>query len=237
MALTDSWTNKDALAFTAGTLGDISACLTEVESKLKRGTLSVTTTPTSAQVQNWLTRAKQELAEAKLFTWRRRFVTLTCTAGTYVYALPADYGGKYGALRDLSNDRRIHITTPHQFDVFYPDLDEADNGQILIATVRDRELWVGPAPDGNDVLEFEIYRTGDDDSTPDGSLDFSWLPEIERFRCCDFALAESFEALHDFEKSGYYRAKWEYGLGKSKVADGKKKWTTMGYRARSVFQA
>jgi len=233
MALTDSWTNKDALAFTAGTLTDISACVTEVESKLKRGTLSASTTPTSNQVRNWLVRAKQELAEARNYSWRRQFVTLTCTGGTSVYACPADFGGAAGPLRDLTNDRVVHITSPHQFDLLYPDLAEVSNGQVALATVRDRELWLAPAPDGADVFEWEIYRTGDDDT----STDFSWLPQIERFRCCDFALAESFEALHDFEKAAYYRSKWEYGLGKSKVADGKKKWTTMGYRARSVFQA
>lgn len=233
MALTDSWTNKDALAFTTGTLSDIDACVSEVESKLKRGTLSASTTPTSTQVQNWLIRAKQELAELRNYTWRRQYVTLTCTAGTYIYACPADYGGACGDLRDMTNDSRIRITTPHQFDALFPDVSEANNGQILIATVRDRELWVAPAPDSADVLEWEILRTGDDDTTSD----FSWLPEIERFRCCDFALAESFEALHDFEKAQYYRSKWDYGLGKSRIADGKKKWTTMGYQARSVFQA
>ena len=233
MALTDIWTNKDALAFIAGTLADISSCVDEVESKLKRGTLSATTTPTTTQVQNWLTRAKQELAEAKNYTWRRQYVTLTCTAGTYIYACPKDFGGSAGALRDMTNDGRISIISSYQFDALFPDVSQADNGRILVATVKNRELWVAPAPNGAHILEWEILRTGDDDT----ATDFSWLPEIERFRCCDFALAESFEALHDFEKAAYYRSKWDYGLGKSKIADGKKKWTTMGYRARSVFQA
>jgi hypothetical protein len=232
MALTDSWTNKDALAFTAGTLNTVTDCIIEVQGKLKRGTLSASSTPTSTQVQEWLIRAKEELAEVKLFTWRRQYVTLTCTAGTYIYALPADYGGQCGALRDVTHDRKIPIISTHQFDVLVPDPSAGTGGGSIIATVRDRELWLWPAP-GADVFELEIYRTGDDDIP----YDMTWLPEIDRYRCCDFALAESFEALQDFEKAAYYRQKWAHGLGKSKMADGKKKWSTMGYRARSVFQA
>ena len=61
-----------------------------------------------------------------------------------------------------------------------------------------------------------------------------WLPEIERFYCTDFAVGESFELLHDFDKAMYYRTKWARELTQSKRADTKRKLTTMG-RARSLW--
>jgi hypothetical protein len=231
MALTDAWTNKDALAFTSGILTTIALCVAEVESKLKRGTLTETTTPTATQVQNWLIRAKEELVEVKLYTWRRKYVTLTATAGTYIYGLPTDYAGKCGELRDVTNDKTLNIISPYQFDKLFPNVSEMTGGSSIVACIKNNELWLAPPP-STDVFEFEIYRTGDAEGG-----DFDYMPEIDRFRCCDFALAECFEALHDYDKVAYYRSKWERGLGKSKIADGKKKWTTMGYRARSVFQA
>lgn len=232
-ALDTAWTEFGAVGFTCSTLATVSVCITEVEGKLKRGTLSTTTTPSTNQVLTWLVRAKEELAEVRQFTWRRRYATATLTAGTFRYSLPPDYGGGYIGLRDMTNDRSINVTSPHQFNVLYPDVSEVSNGQILIATIKNLELWVSPPPDGADVLEIEYERTGDDVT----ATDFSWLPEIERFRCCDFATGEAFSSLHDYDKAQFFYARWEKGLGKAVRADGKRRWSQTGYRARSVFQA
>jgi hypothetical protein len=74
-------THADTVTFNAGNLSTISDCVSEVESKLKRGTLSTTTTPTLAQVQGWLSRKKQELAEVKNFQWKRKYAYADTTAG------------------------------------------------------------------------------------------------------------------------------------------------------------
>ena len=67
--------------------------------------------------------------------------------------------------------------------------------------------------------------------------DLTWLPEIERFRACDFALRDAFESLHQWDAADRYDQRVGINMQKAKRADGKKRWSTMGYRARSVFQA
>ena len=134
----------------------------------------------------------------------------------------------------MTNDRKIGVTSNHQFDVIYPDpsaIQTTGDGST-IATVKNNELWVMPPP-GADVVELSYLRSGDDIT----AQDFSWLPEIERFRCCDFATAEAFMSLDQFDKAQFYLGRWERGIQKAKLADGKKRWATSGYRARSVFQA
>ena len=68
MALTTTWTEQSVVDFTAGTISTITDCVTEVQSKLKRGTLGASTVPSTTDVQRWLIRAKEELAEIKNFT-------------------------------------------------------------------------------------------------------------------------------------------------------------------------
>lgn len=231
-ALSTSWAEFSITSITAGTLNTLSDCIDEVEVKLQRGSLSATTVPSLGNVADWLIRAKQELAETRQFTWRRRYVTATLTAGTYRYGLPPDYGGGYISIRDMTNDKRIMIVNNHIFDLHYPDMAEVQNGQILVATIRNNEIQFAPAPDGSDVIELDYERTGDDIT----ASDFSWLPEIERFRCCDFATGEAFAALHQWEAADRYFARWNYGLGKASRADGKKRWSQSGFKVRSVFQ-
>ncbi len=232
-ALDTAWAEFGAVSITAGTLNTASNCIDHVGTKLNRGAISATSTPSDADINEWLIRAKQELIEVKKFTFGRRYVTGTLTAGTYRYALPPDYDGGDISLRDISNNRKITITSTHQYDSLYPDPSLAANGDVRLACVRNNELWVAPPPGGADVLELDYGRSGDDIT----AADFSWLPEIERFKCCDFAIAESFMALDQFDKAQFYMARWERGLQKAVRADGKKKWVSMGYRARSVFQA
>ena len=276
MTLTEASANLDTahvelgvVGYTSGTLADEDACVNEVESKLKRGTLSASSKPSLSEVKNWLARAKQELSETRSFTWRRRYTTLDLTAGTYRYSLPPDFGGGSMNIRDKTNDNKINLVKASVFDSAYPDPSEVDSGEILVGCVKGMELWVIPAPSGNDTLELEYKRTGDDaqlaaasssgeilgvdgtailDTDGDALLevggssssaagDFSWLPEIERFRCCDFALWKSFESLGNEIASQFYRQKWNGGLKKSVRSDGKRKWSTSGFRARSAFQA
>lgn len=231
--LDTSWAEISTVGFTCSTLATVSSCISEVQGKLKRGTLSTTTTPSTTQVLGWLVRAKEELAEVRQFTWRRRYATATLTADTYRYSLPPDYGGGYVKLRDLTNDHTIRLLSNHQFDMLYPDVAEESGSQVLVGTVKNMELWLAPPASGAEVIELEYERTGDDVT----ATDFSWLPEIERFRCCDFATAEAFNSLHDYEKAQFFYNRWEKGLGKAIRADGKRRWSQTGYRARSIFQA
>lgn len=240
MSITDSSTNLDlayteqtTVAFTTGVLAGMSECVDEVESKIHRGTLGVTTTPTLAQVQNWLRRAKMELSEVKNFTFNRKYATATTTAGTYRYALPPDYNGGLTRLKDTTNDVWIPIWQANWYDRKYPDPSAESNDEIAVATVKNMEIWFAPPPGGAYTIELEYDRSGAETT----ASDFSWLPEIERYRCCDFAIAEAFEALHDFQKSNVYRAKWNQGLSKAIRADGKRKWKDMHFQAISTFQA
>ena len=239
MSITDATTNLDTsyteqsvVAFTAGTLATINSCITEVEAKIKRGTLSTSTTPTLAQVQTWLIRAKQELAEAKNFSFSRRYASLTTVANQYRYSMPPDYRGGHTVLRDTSNDRQIVIWDTHWFNTQYPDPSKEGSNEPLVACIKGMELILVPPPDSTYTIELEYNRSGDDNT----ETDFSWLPQIERFRCCDFATAESFEALHQWKAASFYRQKWESGLNKSIRADGKKRWKSMKFQAISHFQ-
>lgn len=230
--LDTSYTERDTVLFNAGTLASISECVTEVESKLKRGILTASSTPSVSQVQRWLIRAKQELAEIKNFTWRRRYVYATTTAGTWRYALPPDFNGGFVRIRDTTNERYINIYEPGEFEQIYSNLDKTTNDVPLFACVKNMELWLAPPPNAAYTLEFEYDRTGADNI----ATDFSWLPEIERFRCCDFAVAEAFESIHMWDVSDRFRNKWGSGIGKAIRADGKRKWRSMSFRARSFLE-
>jgi hypothetical protein len=240
MSITDSstnldlaWTEQTIVAFTTGVLSDIDACVDEVESKLKRGTLGATSTPTETQVKNWLKRYKMELAEIKRFTFNRKYATASTTAGTYRYALPADFNGGATRLRDTTNDRYIKIWDTHWGDMKYPDPSAESNNKPAVAYVKNMELWLIPPPDGTYTLELEYDRSGAESDTDN----FDWIPELDRFRICDGATADAFESIHDYNSASIYRRKWEYGLGKAVRADGKRKWSSCGYQAISIFQS
>ena len=233
-ALDLAWAEFGVTSITAGTLNTASAMIDHVGVKLNRGAISATSTPSDVQINEWLIRAKQELAETKRFTFKRRYVTADLTAGTYRYALPPDYAGGEISIRDMTNNRKIGVTSNHQFDTIYPDpsaIAVTGAGSVL-ATIKNNELWLMPPP-GADVLELDYLRSGDDIT----ASDILWLPELQRYRCCDFACAEAFMALDQFDKAMHYMMRWETGLKKLAKGDGRKKWATSGYRARSVLQA
>jgi hypothetical protein len=231
-SLTATWTEQATVTFNSGTLSSITDCVTEVESKLQRGTLSASSSPTSTQVQQWLIRAKQELAETKGYTWKRRYASVSTVAGTYKYALPPDFNGGRVALKDTTNDRYITLWDAFYFDAKFPDPSEEDNDEPTVGCVKNFELWLAAPPNGVYTLELEYDRSGADNTT----TDFSWLPEIERFRCCDYAIAESFESLHMFNIADRYMQKWNMGIGKARRADGKRRWKSMNFQAISFEQ-
>lgn len=236
MSITDSTTALDTVhteqsvvAFTAGSLATVAECITEIQSKLKRGTLGTTSTPTSLEVQRWLSRAKQELAEVKGFTWKRRYVSVTTVAGQTRYALPPDFNGGLVRLRDTTNDRFIEFYNAFQFDSAFPDIASESTGEPLFACIKNMELWLYPSPSAACVLELEYERSGADNTY----TDFSWLPELDRFRCCDFAISESFSSLHMWNESDRYLQRWMASVGKAMKADAKRKWHTMNFQAQS----
>lgn len=231
-SLDTTYTEQSAVAFTAGVLSSISACVSEVEAKLKRGTLSTTTVPTLAQVQNWLSRKKQELSETRRFTWKRRYAYASTSAGTYRYSLPPDFNGGWCTVTDTTNGRAVTLWEPVRFEKAYPSISTDSTDDIFIGTIKDRELWLSPPPDGTYTLELQYDRSGDD-ATP---TDVSWLPEMERYRICDGALAEAFSSLHMWQQSAYYEGKWNQGIRQAMRADGKKRWHGMNFQAISVFQ-
>ena len=230
-SINTAWAEKAIISFTAGTLASVTEMVTEVEGKLKRGTLGATSSPTSIQVQTWLIRAKQELAEVKKFTFKRRFAYCSTVADQYIYSLPPDYNGGNIILRDVGNDRMLGIWTQAWFDTKYPDPSEETSGDPVVVCIKNMELWLVPPPDGIYQLELEYGRSGADNT----ATDFSWLPEIERFRCCDFAIGEAFESLHMYENATYFKTKWGQGLAKAIKADAKRKWASVNFSATSVF--
>lgn len=230
--LDTAWSEFNTVTFTTSTLATLSTCIEEVQSKLKRGTLGAATTPTVDDVARWLQRGKQELAEIKNFTFKKRYVTADTVADQYRYALPEDYGGGALSVRDMTNDRQVSIWNEALFDAKFPDPSEESSNEPTIACIKNNEIWFIPPPAAAYTIELCYDRTG---SGPTWT-DFTWLPEIERFRVCDFATAESFASLHDFDKAQVYYGRWEKGLGKAIRADGKRKWARMRYQAISCLQ-
>ena len=231
MALTTTWTQQDTVAFTAGTLATISDCVSEVGATIHRGTLSASTSPTETQVQNWLIRAKQELSEMYGFTWRRAYKYADTVAGTWCYALPADYagGGSVNRLRNLTDDELVTFVDPATFDAEYPDPAGSSNGAVDYYTIKDRELWLSCPANGVVRLELEYNRSGDDTS----ATDISYLPEIMRFKIIDFAVYRSYLHLQMWDAANIFKAEWGMGVQQSKKGDGSKKWASMGYMCRN----
>jgi len=232
VTLDTAWAEKEYVAFTAGTLGDIDAMVTEVESKLNRGTLSASTSPTLASVKRWLTRAKEELMQIRSFSFARRYAYTDASDGDYGFALPPDYGGGYVSLRDVTNDFKLKLWPAHIFDLRFPDVTEEENGKPKVFCIKGMELWVSPPCDGTVRLELEYERTGEDNT----ATDVRFLPEIERFRCCDYAIAEACESIQDWERAKWFREKWSTGLISSNKANARRKWAQLQYRAISILE-
>lgn len=214
-----SWTEQTIVSFNAGTLGNMGQCIQEVEAKLQRP-LTTASRPSSIQVRNWLIFAKEQLLEIYDFSFKRRYAYCDTTASTYRYSLPQDYAGGKVILRDKTNDFRLEEMMPDKFDLRWPDPSEEDNGQPTVFTIKGMELWVCKPPTASIRLELEYNRSGDD-NTP---MDVTYLPELMRYKICQFALAEAFESLWDTKMATWYWQKWQAGMLVSKRADARKKW-------------
>jgi len=304
--LSTTWTEQTVVAFNYGMLQTQSDMIGEVQDKLKRGTLSATSSPTLNSVKRWLTRAKQELMQTKSYSFARRYAYATLAAGDYRISLPPDYNGGDIRVRDQTNDRTLKVWPAHIYDKMFPDPDAESNDEIEVCCIKNMELWLAPPTSGTPIIEISYDRSGQDtanilkyetqtgdytlgltvtggtseatgviiydtDSGTSGTLylkhvtgtfadtealtdsgsgaavvdgtltkgkieDFLFLPEMERFRCCDYAIYEACESLEDWEKAKWYRTKWDAGSFSSKKADARRKWKEMGYRVIDVFQ-
>lgn len=230
-SVSTTWTEKPVVDFLAGTLAAVANLVAEVESRIQRGTLGASTTPTSTQVQNWLVAAKQELMESGRFTWNRRYAYATTAAGTYTYAMPPDYSGGVVTVINTTDGDPVTYMPPAHFDMEYPDISSLGNGDPEAFTVKGMELWIYPPTEASITLELQYQRSGSSNT----ATDFSFLPESERWRCCDFATAKAFAVLQQFQAAQYYEALWVASLQKAKRADSKRKWAG-ATSAISIFQ-
>jgi hypothetical protein len=231
MGTDTTWQNKDAVAFTAGTLSTIDDCRSDVEANIHRGTLSSSTTPTATQVDNWIIRAKQEMMERYGFSWRRCYAYASSESGAWLYALPKDFSGGATILRDTTGDVRLDFVDRITFDTLYPDPSENSAGPPDFYTIKDRELWLAGPTDGVYVFELEYQRTGDDTT----STDISYIPESIRFKLCDYATHRAFLALQQWEASQIYKAEWEGGVQVAKKGNSTQRWAEMGYQIKNWF--
>ena len=228
-AITTTWTQGDTVAFTAGTLSDVDDCISHVEKHLHRGTLGASSTPTSTDVQNFLIRGKQKLASKYGFTWKRKYAYASTAAGTWQYALPADFSGGGTILRETTSlDSRLIFYDPVTFDTAYSDPSGSDNTAPNIYTIKDRELWLHAPADGTYTLELEYQRSGDDST----STDISWLPETARFQICDYAIYRSFVLLQNWDAAQIYKSEWVEDVADARHDNSGQKWAQMGYMAR-----
>ena len=230
--LSTTWTEQTTVAFTAGSLATVHECVEEVESKLQRGNLSTKSVPSINEVVRWLIRAKQELCEVKSFSWSRRYAYADTAAGTWRYALPPDYLGGDISLRDLTNDKTIPIWPQIAFDNEFPDPAGSTSDEPEVACIKGNELWLDVPAKAVYRYELNYNRSGDDNT----SDDFSYLPQLDRFRCCDFAAYQSFAALRDYQAASIYKNDWNEDIVKARRSDGRKKWSGMNYHCPLWFK-
>jgi hypothetical protein len=89
-------------------------------------------------------------------------------------------------------------------------------------------LWLSAPASGVYRFEIEYMRSGDDST----STDVSYIPELMRFRMCDYATYRAFIALEMWDVANVYKTEWEYALKKSNRRDKKKRWAALGYKVR-----
>ena len=231
-ALTTTWVEFGLISTPASTLVSLSTMIDAVAVKLNRdATLTATTTPSDQNVADWIDRGAEEICEEMQFDFRRRYMTMTLTAGTFRYSLPNDYAGGKLTIRNLNGDGRfVNTVDDDVFDKFYPDLAAVTNGDLMIATVKNKELWFAPPPGGAYVIEIEYQRSGEGSAGT-----YTWVPEPILWKIVDFAVGEAFESLHEYEQAIYYQGKWAKHLRKARKAEGKRRWSKANHKARSMW--
>jgi hypothetical protein len=232
--LETTWLEFGLISTPASTLVDVSTLIDAVAVKLNRdATLTATTTPSDQNVADWIGRGAQELCQVMQFDWRRRYMTTTLTANQFRYSLPNDYAGGKVTIRDMTDDgRRINTVNNDKFDSYFPDLASVSSGNILLATIKNREVWFYPPPGGAYEVEIEYQRSGEGGVTVGIE---TWMPEPELWKIVDFATSEAFEALHDFEKAMYYKSKWASNVRNARKSEGKRRWSKTNHRARGLW--
>jgi hypothetical protein len=173
-----------------------------------------------------------EIAEIFGFSSTRKYAYCTLVVDQYRYSLPPDFNGGQVTLRDTTNNRHVTVWPTHWYDIRFPDPSEETSNEVIVACIKNMELWLAPPPDSTDTLELEYARSGAETT----ASDFSWLPELMRFRCCDGAISEAFESLHMWQQADRYAAKFDVGLAKAKRADNRKRWQGRRMQALNVFQ-
>jgi hypothetical protein len=212
--------------FNHSTLSDTSALITEVQTHLKRGTISTTSFPTTAMVTNFLVRGKEKLIEMYGFTWRRKFVYAATTLGEYRYAMPVDYAGGGTVIRDLTQNIRLTMKNPVIFDTLYPDIDGDATAAPEFYTIKGMEMWLQAKANGSYTFELEYSRSGDDSTAET----WDYIPEAMLFKIADYATYRSFVLLEQWDSAKAYKGEWEEDVAQGKRDDGKKKWASTGYQ-------
>ena len=216
------------MSFNAGTLSNIDACATQVQGNLNRGTLTELSKPKLSEVKNWIIRAKQELAEQHGFNWRSVFSYMDTSSSGYRYDLPPDFGEGGHVIRDTTQDIRLVYIDPVAFDSIFVDPAGDSSAAPEYYTIKGHEIWLGQPASGTYRLEMQYDRTGADASTED----ISYLPELMRFRVCDYATYRGFIALENWNAAQMYKEEWKVSSITSKKRDTKSKWKAQGYKVR-----
>lgn len=224
-----SWQEIDVVMFNNNTLADINSCITEVQDRLQRGTLTTSTTPSTTQVTRWLIQAKEKFMMHRNFSWARRYAYATGTAGSYRFGLPPDYRGGDIKLRDVTSGYSpmfVEIYPRHVFDSSWPDPSYESSNRPEIATIKNMELWFQCPLDAAYKYELDYTRSGDDQT----AADMSYIPEAQRFACCDWATYRAFTALKEFDSAQVYKVDWGESIMEAKKADGKQRWASNRYQ-------
>ncbi len=229
MALTTTWTSQDAVEFTAGTLANIAAVVTQVEKNINRGSIGASSTPTSTEVNSWIVQGKQKVQAFYNFLWSRVFAQATTVVGTYRYALPKDFTGGGTVLRDLVQNKRLDFIDPIGFDTAFPDVAGSSQGVPAVYTIKDRELWLQQPASQANTLELEYPRSGDDTS----ASDLTYLPELIRFDIADFATYRALLRLQEYAAAQHFKVEWAESVKLSRKTDSKKKWASINYQAQN----
>ena len=89
-----------------------------------------------------------------------------------------------------------------------------------------------PPPDSADTVEINYNRSGAETT----SDDMAWLPEEERFLCCDYAKWQAFYSLHMYQEGNLFKQQWYEGLKESRISDGRRKWRSRNWQILNTFQ-
>lgn len=232
--LSTTWAEQTTVAYTAGTLETITDCITEVEGHLQRGTLSGSSTPTINQVQNWLIRGKQKIAQRYGFTWKRRYAYATFTSAGWRFSLPPDYAGGEVRLRDVTNDGWMHYVDPLMFDSKFPAVASEGSSRDpsdAYFTIKNNEIWMSHPVHGDATIEIEYERSGTDNI----ATDLAWIPEPLRWEVVDYATKRAFMTLQQWTAVQAYGGELESENRWSRKADGRKRWAAGGFRMHNWF--